>query len=91
MGDRVCSVGPITLYQQDNEPTEYVHGLSGRYDGSRYEVIFNGPPSSNFDFEVRYSTSQSLKTLGFSQGTSGGTAAATLWGPAVQRLALPAI
>ena len=76
VGDRQCSVGPVTLYQQDGEPTEYVHTLTGRYDGTNqlYEVVFNGPGRSDFSYEVRYSTSGSLKTLGFSNGTSGGAA-----------------
>jgi hypothetical protein len=75
--DRTCSIGPITLYRQLGEPDEYVATYSGQYNGSGYEFTWQGPKNNKTTYEVRYSTTQSLRTAGFSSGTVAGTTTST--------------
>jgi hypothetical protein len=70
----------ITLYQASNEPFEYVHGTGIAYDGAEYQVGWIGPRQNYapmgwrlpVTYNIAYSTSD-LKTIGFSNGTPGGS------------------
>lgn len=55
------------------EPETFVSGTTVTHDGTAYEVSWNGPKNQSITYDVRYST-QSLKTIGFTNGTDGGTA-----------------
>jgi hypothetical protein len=74
------TVGAETLYTTLNEPEELVRTRTIVWAPTRvsdsqpgYEVGWITPKYTNLNYEVRYSTTGSLKTAGFSTGTTGGT------------------
>lgn len=70
-----CLFDDLTMSVVTGEPFSWVANTTSTYSGTAYEVNWWGVReiSGGPSFEVRYSTSQSLKTLGFSNGTSDGT------------------
>jgi len=69
----------LTFDRVDDEPEDLVRGRSIVYSPKRffggvltddpgYDVSWEGVPISGLTYEVRYSTTQSLKSLGFSSG-----------------------
>jgi hypothetical protein len=64
-----CSFTDASFDYVSNEPDEYVYSLSATYTGSVYNVDWLGPKGDTTYYEVRYSTTGSLKTLGFSSGS----------------------
>lgn len=69
----------LAFDRTDNEPEELVRGRSIVYSPKRfiggiltesagYDVSWEAVPVSGLTYEVRYSTTQSLKSLGFSNG-----------------------
>jgi hypothetical protein len=77
-------VGPIKLYLVTGEPEEMVHVKVSMWAPSLYgtsnpgyEACWGGPKeidASRWAYQISYSTSD-LKTIGFSNGTSGGSVA----------------
>ena len=67
-----CQLDDFTFDTVSNEPDVYVHGISGAYSGSAYEVVFGSLRYHSVVYQIRYSAS-SLKSIGFSAGTDGGT------------------
>ncbi len=80
----VQQLGPIEFDYVVNEPEELVRGRGGMFSQNRfinrtltnspgYEIFWeSGTGLSGLSYEVRYSTTGSLKTGGFSSGRSGG-------------------
>jgi hypothetical protein len=73
------SLGEIDVYKVSNEPEELVRTrtivwaperLKGNSPG--YEVAWNSPKNTNINYQVNYSTTGSLKSIGFSSGSDGG-------------------
>jgi hypothetical protein len=70
----------VILYKKSGEPFEFVHGTGIVYDGTQYQVGWIGPRQNLYMFgwtypityNVAYSTTSDLKSIGFSNGTSGG-------------------
>ncbi len=77
-------LGPIKFYSVTGEPEEMVHSKVATWAPVRYgsgnqgyEVCWGGPKeidASRWTYNIAYSTSD-LKTIGFSNGTSGGSVA----------------
>jgi len=72
--------GEMDVYRVDNEPEESVRTRTIVWAPSRlgsndqgYEVSWTTPKNTPVTYEVRYSTTKSLKVGGFSTGTAGGT------------------
>jgi hypothetical protein len=64
-----CSFTDASFDYVSNEPDEYVYSLSATYTGSVYNVDWLGSKGDVTSYEVRFSTTDSLKNLGFSNGT----------------------
>jgi hypothetical protein len=75
---RTCSVSNFVFSTVANEPDEYVRSIAVQHTGSAYEVVWTAPSRTSADYEVRYSTTQSLKTVGFTNGTPAGTVSAAV-------------
>lgn len=69
-------------YIPPGEPEELVRGRAGAFSETRYinglltnspgyEVFWQTAPVNGLDFDVRYSTANSMKTIGFSNGQQG--------------------
>jgi hypothetical protein len=66
-----CWVDDFYLLQTTGEPDAEVRSVTATYNGSAYEVTWNGLMNSNLSYEVRYSSS-SMRLNGFASGASGG-------------------
>jgi hypothetical protein len=71
----ICQFSNMKTAVVTGEVDTYVAQVQTSYTGTQYEVTWNQPPviPSGIDFDVRYSTTGSFHTNGFSSGTSGGT------------------
>jgi hypothetical protein len=74
---QTVTLGPLSFDTITNEPEEMVQGRTIMYDGTALSASFWAPRATAFTYQLRYSTAQSLKTLGFSNGTDGGTLVGT--------------
>ncbi len=71
-----CYFDDWTLGTQGSEPDYHVSTLTYQYTGNHYEVAWQaGRVDEATTYEVRYSTTGSLKTAGFAAGTDAGTVA----------------
>lgn len=68
-----CYFDNLVFNTVTGEPEYYVSSTTGQYTGAHYEISWQSPLPTVLTYEISYSTSGSLKTLGFSNGTSGGT------------------
>ncbi len=67
-----CWVDDFYLLQKTGEPDAEVRSVTATYNGSAYELSWDGLMNSTLIYEIRYSTT-SMKSNGFASGTSGGT------------------
>lgn len=68
-----CWFDNYNISKQSNAPDEWVSTLTGTYNGSAYEITWDGPKNATASAELRYS-SASMRTNGWSTGTSAGSA-----------------
>ena len=83
-------LGPLELREVSGEPDAFIGILTAVWDddlhgsaGQGYELTWWGPIQQACSYEVRYSTSQSIKTLGWSKATVAQTGIAFgggVWG-----------
>jgi hypothetical protein len=73
--DTACQVTPYTFSLVTGEPDSHINTFASTYNGSAYEVNFNGPAmvSGGETYTVAYSTSGSMHANGLTTGTNGGT------------------
>jgi hypothetical protein len=72
-----CTLTKGTVAVVTGEVDSWIFNTQGTYNGTNYEIGFSSRshmPTNATTFDVRYSTTGSLHTNGFSSGTSGGTA-----------------
>jgi len=73
-----CSFDSFIFSKISGEPDAEVSSITGQYTGSRYEGTWATPPSVNYTYSIRYSTSSmKVKVSGFASGTDGGTVQST--------------
>ncbi|HFB98574.1 MAG TPA: fibronectin type III domain-containing protein, partial [Bryobacterales bacterium] len=72
--------GPLKLEEVTGEPDAFINILTATWAGSLnglnqagYELTWWGPTKQTVKYEVRYSLSESIKTLGWSNATVGQT------------------
>jgi hypothetical protein len=70
-----CQYTDFTFRLEPAQPDAFVETLNGTYNGTGYEVSLNTVKNHVVNYTVNYSTSQDIKTLGFSNASSGGTIA----------------
>jgi hypothetical protein len=71
-----CYFDDFTFDTVTGAPDAYVSSMTATHSGSAYEVTWATPKMQSISYDVRYST-QSMKTIGFSNGTNGGSVAST--------------
>jgi hypothetical protein len=71
-----CQFRPVTFEKILGEPDQQVSSMTYQYTGTRYEVTWSGPKNSTLKFDIAYSGA-SMKSTGFSSGTTAGTVSAT--------------
>ena len=74
-----------------NEPEEATKDISLTYTGSQYELNWYGVKGEDNAWDIRYSTAASLRTLGFSNGSGGGTVSGPLSGSFYYKWLSPAV
>jgi len=90
--------GPLELREVTGEPDAFIGILTAVWDdnldgpaGQGYELTWWGPKKQAVKYEVRYSTSQSIKTLGWSKATvakTGITFTGGVWGGLIAQVAM---
>jgi len=71
--NQTCHFDDFQFDTVNGEPDSYVSSTAATHNGTAYEVSWAAPKNSVTTYEVRYSTTSSLKVAGFSSGTDGGT------------------
>ena len=71
-----CAAADFRLERESDEPDGYVRTVTATYNGSGYELSWNGIKNEKIEYEIRYSP-ESMKNNGFESGVTGGKVKST--------------